>query len=454
MYVSNKWYDLTDIVSIRVDTICAKGQVIGIDKEGVGRVITENTDPVYEIEASRLGTGKYSLGDKVEISVDVECAKGKVIGIDREGSGRIITEEVQGTKYSIDASQLGTGNYSAYFSVYNSSGGYDTKSVTFQVMCSHNYVLKTETQPECTDSGLKIYECRNCGNQYTETIPASGHQHTQLRNAKEATCTKEGKTQGSHCKDCEAVIKPQQTIPKTEHIWNNGEITVQATAVVDGIRTYTCISCGEIKTEKIPAFGQTGNWEDHTDPKGENEGSTNNTDLICDLEVGDEIEDNTGTAEYEVISVSGSDVCVEYAESINEKARVIKIPDTIKTEDGIVCKVTAISKGAFKNNRKIKKVLIGNHITIIGAKAFYGCRNLTSVQLGESVTVIGNRAFYGCRKLKKLNVKTELLSSSGLHKKAFQGIPEKTIVQVPKNMKKCYEKLLCQKGLSSKNMIR
>lgn len=534
VYVSNKWYDLTDIVSIRVDTICAKGQVIGIDKEGVGRVITENTDSVYEIEASRLGTGKYSayfsvyngsggvdtarvefeivdkpkkgatisttkekysLGDKVEISVDVECAKGKVIGIDREGSGRIITEEVRGTKYCINASQLGTGNYSAYFSVYNSSGGYDTKSVTFQVMCSHNYVLKTETQPECTDSGLKIYECRNCGNQYTETIPASGHQHTQLRNAKEATCTVEGftgdmycldcrqkisdgeaiprknhtavtdqavaatctlegKTQGSHCKDCGAVIKPQQTIPKTNHSWNNGEVTVQATASADGIRTYTCISCGEIKTEKIPAFGQTGNWEDYTDSKGENEGSTNNTDLICDLEVGDEIEDNTGTAEYEVISVSGSDVCVEYAESINEKARVIKIPDTIKTEDGIVCKVTAISKGTFKNNRKIKKVLIGNHITIIGAKAFYGCRNLTSVQLGESVTVIGNRTFYGCRKLKKLNVKTELLSSSGLHKKAFQGIPEKTIVQVPKNMKKCYEKLLCQKGLSSKNMIR
>lgn len=37
---SAEWYDLKDTISISVDTVCAKGQVIGIDKVGGGRVIT------------------------------------------------------------------------------------------------------------------------------------------------------------------------------------------------------------------------------------------------------------------------------------------------------------------------------------------------------------------------------------------------------------------------------
>ena len=76
------WYDLTDTVRITVDTICAKGQVIGIDKNGVERVVTESTDSTYEIEAAKLGIG----------------------------------------------------NYSAYFSVYNGSGGVDTKRVEFPIV--------------------------------------------------------------------------------------------------------------------------------------------------------------------------------------------------------------------------------------------------------------------------------------------------------------------------------
>ncbi len=78
---SSWWYDLADEVAITVDTICAKGQFIGIDKEGVGRVITEQTEPTYKMSASSLGVGKYS----------------------------------------------------AYFSVYNGSGSIDTRRVEFEI---------------------------------------------------------------------------------------------------------------------------------------------------------------------------------------------------------------------------------------------------------------------------------------------------------------------------------
>ena len=45
----------------------------------------------------------------------------------------------------------------------------------------------------------------------------------------------------------------------TEHTWNDGVITTQPTCTEDGVRTYTCIECGETYTEAIPATGHT--WD-------------------------------------------------------------------------------------------------------------------------------------------------------------------------------------------------
>lgn len=75
----------------------------------------------------------YDLDDTVALTVDTICAKGQVIGIDKDGEGRIITEECDST-YKIPASELGVGKYSAYFSVYNGSGGVDTKRIDFKIM--------------------------------------------------------------------------------------------------------------------------------------------------------------------------------------------------------------------------------------------------------------------------------------------------------------------------------
>lgn len=527
---SSPWYDLTDTVSISVDTICAKGQVIGIDKEGMGRVVTEATEPTYEIAASKLGVGKYSayysvyngsggvdtkrvefeivnapkegaivsskksytLDDEVQISVFVECSKYQWIGIDKEGTGRIITERTTDGKYQIPASELGKGNYSAYFTVCNGSGAYDTERVVFSIEgeeeCNHSYNSKITVKPTCNTSGVKTYTCSNCGDSYTEPIPATGH------------------------------------------TWDAGKVTLKATASTDGILTYTCLSCGKTKTEKISATGQTGddnsddknppdNKDNPDDKNNSNQDNTNiedkknldgdKTDIedgndpdkdnidpdedekesdkekIPDtddeesnsLEVGDVAEDAGSGDEYEIISVDGNVICVEYVESANPRATVIKIPATIKIEDGAVCKVTSISKCAFKNNRRLKKVVIGNNVTSIGTKAFSGCKNLTSVTIGKNVVVIGasafsnctkltslripakvakigSNAFSGCKKLKKLYIKSGKLNAKGLNKKAFKGISEKTFVRVPKDKKAVYQKLLCQKGLGKKNKIR
>lgn len=208
---SNWWYDLTDTVSISVDTICAKYQFIGIDKEGVGRVITENSGSTYTIAASKLGVGSYSayfsvangsgsvdtrrvsfeivdkpkdgavvstskksytLKDNVEVSVLVYCSKCQWIGIDRNGIERALTAQTFDGKYTIPAAKLGRGNYSAYFSVQNGSGWYDTSRVDFSIdNALTNPAISMDKTKYAPDETIKIQASADGGvDRYTALV--------------------------------------------------------------------------------------------------------------------------------------------------------------------------------------------------------------------------------------------------------------------------------------------
>ena len=114
----------------------------------------------------------------------------------------------------------------------------------------------------CTESGTKTYTCTSCNTTKTEEIPATGnHQNTELRNVKEATCTEEGYTGDTYCKDCGTKLSSGKTIAKTDHTWDAGKITKAATCKESGTKTYTCTSCNTTKTEEIPATGNHQNTE-------------------------------------------------------------------------------------------------------------------------------------------------------------------------------------------------
>ena len=89
----------------------------------------------------------------------------------------------------------------------------------------------------------------------TKTIQVTGHPNTELKNAKEATCSKEGYTGDKICKDCGKTIESGKTIPKKEHSWDAGKVTKAATCTEKGIRTYTCQSCGITRTEDVSVLG-------------------------------------------------------------------------------------------------------------------------------------------------------------------------------------------------------
>lgn len=148
----------------------------------------------------------------------------------------------------------------------------------------HNYIEKITKEPTCTEEGEKTYTC-GCGDSYTEKIPATGHnfidgecghcgekdpdhhEHDYKEEiTKEPTCTEAGeKTYTCDCGDSYT-----EEIPATGHNFVDGEcehcgekdpdyhkhsyteeITKEATCTEEGEKTYTC-DCGDSYTEKIP----------------------------------------------------------------------------------------------------------------------------------------------------------------------------------------------------------
>ena len=121
---------------------------------------------------------------------------------------------------------------------------------------------KVTKKATCTEDGEKTYTCTVCNTTKTEVIPATGHQHKEVRNAKKATCTEDGYTGDTYCKDCGEKLEAGSVIKKLGHTWDNGVITKEATETEEGIKTYTCKTCGETKTEKIPVASH--HWDQGT----------------------------------------------------------------------------------------------------------------------------------------------------------------------------------------------
>lgn len=121
---------------------------------------------------------------------------------------------------------------------------------------------KVTKEATCTEDGEKTYTCTVCNTTKTEVIPATGHQHKEVRNAKKATCTEDGYTGDTYCTDCNTKLESGTVINKLGHTWDNGVITKEATETEEGVKTYTCKTCGETKAEKIPVTSH--HWDQGT----------------------------------------------------------------------------------------------------------------------------------------------------------------------------------------------
>lgn len=131
---------------------------------------------------------------------------------------------------------------------------FDEQTHWHPATCAHTDLKKDEaehtwnegvitTHPTETTEGVKTYTCDVCGNTKTAKIGKLDHKHTfdmtkWSHNAENhwhpATCghTDEKKDLGAH-------------------VWNEGVVTTQPTETTEGVKTYTCTTCGDTKTASI-----------------------------------------------------------------------------------------------------------------------------------------------------------------------------------------------------------
>lgn len=116
-----------------------------------------------------------------------------------------------------------------------------------------------------------------------------------------------------------------------------------------------------------------------------------------------------GNGYYRVVDADRLQVCFYRPKSL--KKTVAVIPDTVMI-NGVKCKVTSISDGAFKNNKKLKSVVIGKNITQIGKNAFSDCKDLKDVVIKTSkLSKIGKNAFSGINKNASISVPKKKLET-------------------------------------------
>lgn len=138
---------------------------------------------------------------------------------------------------------------------YSTSGDYGHVGLVYAVNGSTLYTVETNTGSPY-DGGSNSYarfHTRTTANASGYIHPDFPHTHSYgaWQTVKAATCTEAG----SKKKVCSCGDTKTETIPATGHSWDSGVITTQPTCESKGVKTYTCSKCGATKTEDIAALG-------------------------------------------------------------------------------------------------------------------------------------------------------------------------------------------------------
>ena len=106
-------------------------------------------------------------------------------------------------------------------------------------------------KPTCTAKGEETAKCTRCS--YTKTRDVDKVAHTEVTvKATSPTCTKQGKTEGKKCSVCDKVLVGQESIEALGHDLSDYRITKEATCSLKGEKTAECSRCTYTKTADIP----------------------------------------------------------------------------------------------------------------------------------------------------------------------------------------------------------
>ena len=158
--------------------------------------------------------------------------------------------------------------------------------------------------------------------------------------------------------------------------------------------------------------------------------------------------------------------------SVGTNGNTVKKQDPVKagktyTVKKIKYKVTANGKkktvqATGVTDKKMKSLTIPAAVTIQGQKykvtaikasAFRNMKKLTKVVIGKNVNKVGGNAFSGCKKLKNIVIQSRAWKKNSLGKKAFYKIAAKPKFKVPAKKLKAYKKYIKKSKVAKKAKI-
>lgn len=238
----------------------------------------------------------------------------------------------------------------------------DDKENSADTDCQHTFGEWTENKPAtCKEEGERVRVCDKCSATESAVIEKSDV-HTEVKDAPiPASCTREGRTEGSHCSVCKKVLTERTAVEKTEHKFTDN----------------LCV-CGLYKDSEGLAYSVSGNR--------------------C--------------------AVIGSGTCEDAR--IVVPATYGGVPVTAIAEDAFAdtdsfyeivlpTSLTEIGARAFENCKSLKAITIPDGVEYLERETFSGCSALKTVKLPSGLIQIMESCFASCISLEKIDLPKALL---------------------------------------------
>ena len=138
------------------------------------------------------------------------------------------------------------------------------------------------------------------------------------------------------------------------HSWNSGVVTKSPSCTVDGIRTYTCTTCGEEKTESISAVGHNyGEWKIVEEATVFSPSQQIRVCSVC----GESERQSLGTKLEPTMEISETNILLR----VKQSTRVVKVSGLVKGD--------AVQNWKSSNNKIVKVSGYANGTSLITAGA-------------------------------------------------------------------------------------